>query len=210
MSRSMSRLPRRLPFLIALFMLTPFALWAGFSLAGIGGDGLAAAGSREGLVLLAASLPLAGVFWVQNLRQMGDALGRPSRLALARRLARLLPVAIAAIGGAGLFWLGQGGSGWPVLAVVGLGVGVMAAFAWAAAADRPEPAATATRQPPLSPEEEQRQAERWRWALINLGLLVAFASLAWSPMAILWAAAALTPVVFLLLIGLAAWATRTE
>ncbi len=143
----MSHLPRRLPFLIALFMLTPFALWVGFSLAGIGGDGPAATGSREGLVLLAASLPLAGVFWVQNLRQMGDALGRPSRLALARRFARLLPAAIAGIGGAGLFWLGQGDSSWPALAVVGLGVGVMAAFAWAAAADRPEAAATAAAQP---------------------------------------------------------------
>lgn len=198
---------RWLPFAIALFMLTPFALWGGFWLAGIRGGGFNGLTSPEGTALLAASLPLAGLFWVQNLRQIGDAAGRASRLRLASRLAALLPLAIGGIAAAGLWWLWQGGATAPALAIVALGGAAMAGFALVAARAPAEPGASAPHPAPTA-AEESRQAEALGWTLLNLGLAVLLASLVWSPLAIAVAAALLVPVAFAAMLWLAHWGSR--
>lgn len=198
---------RWLPFAVALFMLTPFALWGGFWLAGIRGSGFNGLTSPEGTALLAASLPLAGLFWVQNLRQIGDSAGRASRLRFASRLAALLPLAIGGIAGAGLWWLWQDGASAPALAIVALGGAAMAGFAMVAARAPAEPGASAPHPAP-TPAEEARQTEALAWTGLNLVLAVLLASLVWSPLAIVAAAALLVPVAFGALIWLAHWGSR--
>lgn len=198
---------RWLPFAIALFMLTPFALWGGFWLAGIRGSGFNGLTSPEGSALLAASLPLAGLFWVQNLRQIGDSAGRASRLRLASRLAALLPISIGGIAGAGLWWLWQDGASAPALAIVAAGGAVMAGFALVAARAPAEPGASAP-QPAPTPAEEARQAETLGFLVLNLALAVLLASLVWSPLAIAVAAALLVPVAFAAMLWLAHWGSR--
>jgi hypothetical protein len=198
---------RWLPFAIALFMLTPFALWGGFWLAGIHGSGFNGLTSPEGTALLASSLPLAGLFWVQNLRQIGDSAGRASRLRLASRLAALLPVAIGGISATGLWLLWQAGTTAPALAIVAAGGAAMAGFAVIAARAPAEPGASAP-QPALTPAEEARQAETLRWLVINLALGTAFASLVWSPLAIAVVAGLLVPVAFAAILWLAHWGSR--
>jgi hypothetical protein len=198
---------RWLPFAVALFMLTPFLLWGGFWLAGLRGSGFNGLTSPEGTALLAASLPLAGLFWVQNLRQIGDSAGSTSRLRLAARLAALLPIAIGGISAAGLWLLWQAGTTAPALAVVAAGGAAMAGFALIAARAPAEPGAS-DRSTPATPAEEARQAETLRWLLINLALGTTFASLAWSPLAIAVVAGLLVPVAFAAILWLAHWGSR--
>jgi hypothetical protein len=64
-------------------MLTPFALWLGLGLFGPGGAAVRI-DTKLGAVLLGASLPLAGLFWIQNLRQLGDSIGRLPACVLPR------------------------------------------------------------------------------------------------------------------------------
>jgi hypothetical protein len=72
-----------MPFAIAIVMLTPlFALWLGLRLFGPEGGRVRIDG-RLGAVLIAASLPLAGLFWIRNLRQLEDSMGAASRLGVA-------------------------------------------------------------------------------------------------------------------------------
>jgi hypothetical protein len=198
---------RWLPFAVALFMLTPFALWGGFWLAGIRGSGFNGLTSPEGTALLAASLPLAGLFWVQNLRQIGDSAGRASRLRLAARLAALLPLAIGGITAAGLWWLWQAGAGAAALAIVAVGGAAMAGFAIFGARAPAEPGASAPHPAP-TPAEEARQTEALAWTLANLFLAVLLASLMWSPLAVVVAAALLVPLAFAAMLWLAHWGSR--
>jgi hypothetical protein len=80
------------PFAIAISMLTPFALWLGLRLFGQG-DGMVRFEDRLGAVLLAASLPLAGLFRIQTLRRRGDLIGAASRLGVVASLTA--PIAAA-------------------------------------------------------------------------------------------------------------------
>jgi len=73
---------RRMPFAIAIVMLTPFSRWLGLRLFGPEGGRVRIDG-RLGAVLIAASLPLARLFWIRNLRQLEDSMGAASRLGVA-------------------------------------------------------------------------------------------------------------------------------
>jgi len=187
---------RAIPFVVAAFMLTPLLLWALLWAAGMRGAKSGFDGP-EAVVLLLASLPLAGVFWVRNLREMGDSLGPASRLGLARLLTVLLPALILLIGTAGLFWL-HGARGDPVsVGLVAAGVAAMAGFAAAAAAPGGERAAG---RPTRSPG----------WAagpvllvIANLGMALALLAYYWTPAVLFWAAVGLVPVVFVAIVAFA-------
>lgn len=107
---------RFLPYLIGLFMLAPFALWAGFY--------LAFPGPKPGLdvpvvtALLAISLPLAAYHYVAGLAYVANSIaGRPGEIvpdwAPARWLMRAMPAAtgVLAIGASALLWLAGEGAG---------------------------------------------------------------------------------------------------
>lgn len=200
-------MPRWLPFAIAIFMLTPFALWAGMggaaSLAGWGG-----LQSEVGWVLLVASLPLAGLFWVQNLRQIGDSMGRASRLKTASRLASLLPLAIAGLGLAGAWWLGTRGTSGAVVALVVAAVLVLALLGGLAARAPIEPGLAPV--PPESPADMDAAARQWLLALGNIAMALLLLSYYWTPWVLFWAALAAIPVLFLAIAFLALWGTQGE
>ncbi|MFN3448906.1 MAG: hypothetical protein ACK44F_09440 [Roseococcus sp.] len=195
---------RWVPFAVAGFMLTPFALWALFSALGIrsGFEGLH---SPVGWALFLASLPLAGLFWIQNLRQMGDSMGAPSRLSAAARLAALLPWAIAGIGLAGAAWLVSAGEGVGVALLVGaasLGLALLGGLA-----------ARAPVEPPVSgvPVEDgaamDAQGRAWLLAIGNAAMALALAAYYWTPWVLLWAVGALVPLAFVAMLALCWWAT---
>jgi hypothetical protein len=199
-------MPRALPFAIALFMLAPFAIWAVLWLSGIRGAGWNGLTSPEGVVMMAASLPLAGLFWVQNLRQLGDSMGEPTRLRLAERLAVLMPVAIVAIGAAGLAVLAMMERPGAAIALVAGGVVVMAILA--AAGARPE-AERAPRPAAANDPAREREAEQTALLfLLNLVLLAVLGTLVFGVAFLAWKAMALVPVAFALLIAVAHSGTR--
>lgn len=198
-------MPRALPFAIAIFMLTPFAIWAALWLSGIRGAGWNGLTSPEGMVMMAASLPLAGLFWVQNLRQLGDSMGEPTRLRLAERLAVLMPVAIVAIGGAGLVALAMMERPGGAIGLVAGGVVVMAILA--AAGARPE--AERAPKPTVSDPAEDAEAEKTALLfLLNILLLALLGTLVFGVAFLAWKAMALVPVAFALLIAVAHSGTR--
>ncbi|MCX7931234.1 MAG: hypothetical protein N2588_01655 [Rhodovarius sp.] len=197
---------RWVPFAVALFMLTPFALWMGFAATGMGG-GWSQLGSPAGSVILAASVPLAGLFWIQNLRQLGDAIGAPSRLALAEGLARALPFAILLIGAGGSLWLLHEGEGPAMAAVAVVATLVMAGFGWLAARAPVEPC-PARPEPPLAAAEEQEIVQGVLLCLANIGMVLALVAYYWTPMVLLWAVYAAVPVAFLAIMALAWWAAQ--
>jgi hypothetical protein len=195
---------RWVPFAIAGFMLTPFGLWALFSALGIrsGFDGLH---SPVGWALFLTSLPLAGLFWIQNLRQMGDSMGAPSRLAAAARLASLLPWAIGVIGLVGAAWLAVSGEGAGlavIVAVATLGFALLGGLA-----------ARAPVEPPVSgvPVEDgaamDAQARTLLLAIGNVAMALVLLAYYWTPWVLLWAVGALVPLAFVAMLGLAWWAT---
>jgi hypothetical protein len=199
-------MPRLLPFAIALFMLTPFLLWAGFFAGGMR-SGVEAWQSPVGWVLLATSLPLAGLFWIQNLRQMGDSMGQASRLSLAARLARILPFAMLGIGVSGSAWLWLRGEG-VALAVIALlatlTLSVLARLAAEASVEPgfiPVPAAT----------DHRAEDELGRGILVfvaNIAMVLALIAYYVTPQVLFWALGALVPVAFVLMMRLAWWATE--
>lgn len=194
----MKRMTRVIPFAVAGFMLTPLLLWAGLWAAGLRGPQPGFDGP-EAVVLLVASLPLAGLFWIRNLREMGDALGAESRLRLARLLTVLLPVGILLIGGSGLAWLAALDRPWANLVLVGAGGAAVALFAAFAAGRRGEGATARSHAPP-------RPGATDTGALIfiaNLAMAVTLLAYYWSPAVLFWTAVALTPLVFLAVIALA-------
>jgi hypothetical protein len=198
-------MPRALPFAIAIFMLTPFAIWAALWLSGIRGAGWNGLTSPEGMVMMAASLPLAGLFWVQNLRQLGDSMGEPTRLRLAERLAVLMPVAIVAIGAAGLAVLAMMERPGGAIGLVAGGVVVMAILA--AAGARPEEARAP--KPVVSDPAEDAEAEKTALLfLLNILLLALLGTLVFGVAFLAWKAMALVPVAFALLIAVAHGGTR--
>lgn len=202
---------RWVPFAIALFMLTPFGLWLGLGVFGPGG-GAIRMDSQVGAVLLAASLPLAGLFWVQNLRQLGDSMGAPSRLGVAARLAGLLPLAILAVGGLGTAWLLAAGTGHLEPFITALGTLMMAAFARAIARAPVEPGQVAT-APPATASDAAADARKARTILLFIGNVVmglALLAYYWTPWVLLWALAALVPVAFVLIMSLAWWAAQSD
>lgn len=201
---------RWVPFAIAIFMLLPFALWGGMALFGPGG-GLELRQSGAGTVLLAASLPLAGLFWIQNLRQLGDSMGEPSRLGLAARLASVLPAAILAIGGAGTAWLLSLGGDFlePTLALAG--TLVMAGVAWVVARAPVEPGRIVAAPPaPAAPGRENAAAHSVLMTIGNVAVALGLLAYYWTPFVLLWAAFAMVPVAFVAMIALTWWAAQTD
>ncbi|MBR0680798.1 hypothetical protein GXW74_09890 [Roseomonas eburnea] len=199
---------RWVPFAVAIFMLTPFALWAGFSMAGLGGGLQNVMTSPDGLVLTLASLPLAGLFWIQNLRQIGDSIDTPSRLRSAERLTRSLPLAMLAIGVGGLAWMRSVGSDGTSLLLTAAGVLAMAGFGWLAARAPALPDGEASPMPASDPREGERSAEAFLWFVLNLVLVTGSLAVLWTPLVILWVAVGLVPVVFVTLMSVAAWGCR--
>lgn len=193
----MTRLVRAIPFAVAAFMLTPLLLWAVLWSAGglrgikSGFDG------PEAVVLILASVPLAGLFWVRNLREMGDSLGRASRLRLAAVLTVGLPAAVLAAGAAGLVWLGTLGRDALSIGLVGAGVAAVALFA-ALAASR------AGERPSGRPVEGPGwRAEAILLFLGNVAMALALLAFYWTPAVLFWAAVALVPVAFVVILLIA-------
>jgi hypothetical protein len=198
---------RWVPFSIALFMLTPFALWAGLGLLGPGGAAIRLE-SNVGTVLLAASLPLAGLFWVQNLRQLGDAMGAPSRLRIAARLAALLPAAILGIGTVGTAWLLAGSGGYLEPFISAIGTLVMAGFALIIARAPVSPGRVETMDV-SSPADDDRIARTILLFIANVAMSLTLLAYYWTPWVLLWALCALIPMAFFLMMSLAWWAAQS-
>jgi hypothetical protein len=199
---------RWVPFAIAVFMLTPFALWAGLALVLPGGD-LSGVPTGAGGVLLLASLPLAGLFFVQNIRQLGDAMGAPSRFDMAGRLAAILPLLVLLAGGLGTAWLIAGGGGFLEPAIGLAGTLVMAAVSRLAARAPVEPGqvvATAG----MSPAAEDAAARQALLAIGNVAMALVLLAFYWTPWVLFWAAMALIPVAFVAMMALAWWAATSE
>ncbi|MDW8444345.1 MAG: hypothetical protein RML45_08600 [Acetobacteraceae bacterium] len=185
----MKRVARAIPFAVAGFMLTPFVLWAGFWFSGVKGVKSGFDGP-EAVVLLLSSLPLAGLFWIRNLREMGDDIASPSRLRLARLLTAALPAAIALIGLVGLFWMASLHRPAASIVLVGLAVGAVAFLGWRAA----------------SPAGEQAsgravRGEGWSAAqillfLFNVAMTLGLLAIVWTPAVLFYAVLALVPIVF--------------
>lgn len=198
---------RWVPFAIAIFMLTPFALWVGLGLFGPGG-GAVRLDSPLGAVLLASSLPLAGLFWIQNLRQLGDSMGAASRLRVAARLTSLLPLAIFGIGLMGAAWLVTSGAGHLEAFLALLGTTAMAGFGWLVARAPVEPGRIVT-APTAAPDN----GEAARSALLfiaNVAMVLALLAYHWTPWVLFWAVLALIPVAFVVMIALAWWAAQSD
>lgn len=192
------RAARAVPFLIAGFMLTPFLIWAGLFAAGLRGPKEGFDGP-EAVVLLLASLPLAGLFWIRNLREMGDALATDSRLRLARVLTAALPAAVLLIGVIGLVWLGGLERPASSLWLVGVAVAAIAALAWLAAGRRGE-AGTARR---LAARRPGATDTGTLLVIANVTMALTLLAWYWTPAVLFYAALALVPVVFLCIIALA-------
>lgn len=194
---------RWVPFAIAIFMLTPFGLWALFTATGLA-QGNPIFESRIGTVLVLASLPLAGLFWIQNLRQLGDSMGHASRLRSAQKLTAVLPVAILAIGALGAVWIaGIEGTNQALaafaatLAMAGLG---------ALAARAPVEPGTITDEAHADPAVQDAKGREMLLVIGNILGVVLVGVLYWSPLAVLYAAYAAVPAIFAAMIGLAWWA----
>jgi len=196
---------RWVPFAIAVFMLTPFALWLGFGFFGPGG-GMVRIEGRLGAVLLAASLPLAGLFWVQNLRQLGDSMGAASRLRVAARLTALLPLTILGLGLLGAAWLLASGAGLIEAFLALLGAVAMAGFGWLIVRAPVEPGRVVAPAPAAPRSGAEDKAALLFFANVAMALLLL--AIYWTPWVLFWAVVALVPVAFLLMIALAWWAAR--
>ncbi len=185
----MKRIARAVPFAVAGFMLTPFLLWAGFWFSGVKGVKSGFDGP-EAVVLLLSSLPLAGLFWIRNLREMGDGIASPSRLRLARFLTIALPGAIALIGVIGLVWMASLDRPAVSIALVGLAVGAVAVLGWRAASPEGERASG------RAVRGEGWSAEHILLFLFNVAMVLALAAILWTPAVLFYAALALVPIVF--------------
>ena len=194
---------RWVPFAIAIFMLTPFGLWALFAATGLA-LGNPIFESRIGTVLVLASLPLAGLFWIQNLRQLGDSMGHASRLHTARRLTAVLPLAILGIGALGAVWIGGTEGTNQALAAFAAtlamtGLGVMAARA-------PVEPGTVAGEAHADPAAQDAKGREMLLVIGNILGTVLLLVIWWSPLALLYAAYAAVPAMFAAMIGLAWWA----
>lgn len=199
---------RWVPFAIAVFMLTPFALWAGFSLGGLGGGLANLVTAPEGMVLSLASLPLAGLFWIQNLRQIGDSIDGASRWRGAERVARAMPWLVLGIGVAGVAWMGSIGVARATIGLTAFCVLAMAGFGLLAARAPASPMQDASPTKALPVAEGDESAEAFLWFVFNAVAITAVLSVVWTPLVVLWVAMALVPVVFAVLISVAAWGCR--
>jgi hypothetical protein len=198
---------RWVPFAIAIFMLTPFLIWAGFFAGGMR-SGVEAWQSPVGWVLLATSLPLAGLFWIQNLRQLGNSMGEASRLGISSRLAGILPFAMLGIGLAGSAWLWLGEKEAALAVIALLATLVLSVFGRLAADASVEPAFV----PQEPPSDRQGEDELGRGILIfvaNVGMALALLAYYVTPQVLLWAIGALVPVAFLAMMRLAWWAAQS-
>jgi hypothetical protein len=194
----MTRLQRAIPFAVAGFMLTPLVLWAVLWASGMRGAKSGFDGP-EAVVLILSSLPLAGLFWIRNLREMGDALGLESRLGLARLLTAVLPAAVLLIGLTGLLWLAEHGRPASSLWLVGVAVAVVAALAWLAAGGWGE-AATARRQAARRPGATDTGTLLF---IANVAMVLALLAYYWTPVILFYAVLALVPLAFIAIIVLA-------
>lgn len=198
---------RWVPFAVAIFMLTPFGLWLGLGLFGPGGGAVRIEGGL-GTVLLAASLPLAGLFWIQDLRQLGDSIGAASRLSLAARLTAALPLGILGIGGLGAVWLLASGADRLEAVLALLGSAAMAGFGWLVARAPVEPGRVVTTAPASPDTGEAAQAALL--FIANVAMVLAVLAYAWTPWVLFWAVLALVPIVFVVMIALARWAAQSD
>jgi hypothetical protein len=196
---------RWVPFAIAIFMLTPFALWLGLGLFGPGGGAVRIEGQFRA-VLLAASLPLAGLFWIQNLRQLGDSMGAASRLRVAARLTALLPLTILGLGLLGAAWLLASGAGLSEALLALLGTVAMAGFGWLIARAPVEPGRVVAPAPAAPGSGAEDTAALLFFA--NVAMALVLLAIYWTPWVLFWAVVALVPVAFLLMIALAWWAAQ--
>lgn len=196
---------RWVPFAIAIFMLTPFALWLGLALFGPGG-GAVRIESRLGAVLLAASLPLAGLFWIQNLRQLGDSMGAASRLRVAARLTSLLPLAIFGIGVLGAAWLIASETGHLEAFLALLGTTALAGFGWLVARAPVQPGRIVSA--PATPPDNGDAARSALLFIANTAMVLALLAYHWTPWVLFWAVLALVLVAFVLMTALAWWAAQ--
>ena len=199
---------RWVPFAIAVFMLTPFALWAGFSLGGLGGGLANLVTAPEGMVLSLASLPLAGLFWIQNLRQIGDSIGGASRWRSAERVAQAMPWLVFGIGVAGCVWMASLGVTLATIALTALCVLAMAGFGLLAARAPASPMQNASPTVALPAAEGEESAEAFLWFVFNVAAVTAVLCFVWTPLVLLWVAVGLVPVMFAVLISVAAWGCR--
>ena len=198
---------RWVPFAIAAFMLTPLPLWAGLALVLPAGD-LSGVPTGAGGVLLLASLPLAGLFLVQTIRQLGDAMGAPSRFGVAGRLASILPLLVLLAGGGGTAWLLAGGGGFLEPAISLAGTLVMAAVSHLAARAPVEPGQVVMAAG-MSPAEEDAAAGQALLAIGNVAMALVLLAFYWTPWVLFWAAMALIPVAFVAMMALAWWAAQS-
>jgi hypothetical protein len=199
---------RWVPFAIAVFMLTPFALWAGFSLGGLGGGLANLVTAPEGMVLSLASVPLAGLFWIQNLRQIGDSIGGASRWRGAERVAQAMPWLVFGIGVTGCLWMASVGVTLATIALTTLCVLAMAGFGLLAARAPASPMQNASPTKALSHEAGEESAEAFLWFVFNAVAVTAVLCFVWTPLVVLWVAVGLVPVVFAVLVSVAAWGCR--
>ena len=199
---------RWVPFAIAVFMLTPFALWAGFSLGGLGGGLANLVTAPEGMVLSLASLPLAGLFWIQNLRQIGDSIGGASRWRGAERVAQAMPWLVFGIGVAGCAWMASVGVTLATIGLTALCVLAMAGFGLLAARAPASPMQNASPTVALPAAEGEESAEAFLWFVFNVAAVTAVLCFVWTPLVLLWVAVGLVPVMFAVLISVAAWGCR--
>jgi hypothetical protein len=198
---------RWVPFAIAIFMLAPFLLWAGFFAGGMR-SGVEAWQSPVGWVLLATSLPLAGLFWIQNLRQLGNSMGQASRLGIAARLTRILPFAMLGIGLAGSAWLWLSGEGMALAVIALVATLILSVFGRLAAEAAVEPSFV----PPQPASDHRAEDELGRGILIfvaNIAMALALLAYYVTPQVLLWALAALVPVAFAAMMRVAWWAAQS-
>lgn len=179
-----------LPYAVGGFMLTPFAIWAGFYSSGMAGP-KSGFGTPEMVALLLASLPLAAFFFIANLGQMASAMREGPQGERMPRAARLMPWLSGLAGGGGLAALvllerAPGG-------MVALGAATVAMVSLMAISLRRE-ARTAEAAPPASVSAMEEERALFIVATPLLGLV--FLSLAWSPAAIFYAALFGVPVAF--------------
>ncbi|WP_291296723.1 hypothetical protein [Elioraea sp.] len=185
-----------LPYAIGGFMLTPFAVWAGLYLSGIAGP-KSGFGTPEMIAMTFASLPLAGLFYVANLGQIASAMrGGPETLTVPP-IARLLPWCTGGIGAAGVVVLALLGRDTGGIVAVAAATVAMVVFMQLGLA----PSSTSVRRAPRPVRIDS--PEPLLWLLLNVFLVLAFVSLAWSPAIIFYAALAGVPLAFILILGVA-------
>lgn len=94
------------------------------------------------------------------------------------------------------------------LALTAFGVAAMAGFGLLAARAPASPEERASAMAAVPPEDGEVSAQAFLWFALNVVLATLLLTWVWSPLTILWLAAGLVPVVFVVLMRVAAWGCR--